>query len=125
MNLAIGKIVDFISKDWPFAIDHEWSSKWLHWFSILHHFRFCALRAGSPLLGLGAGEGKCTKPKVVQYNKKEIPTHCPSIASTFYFPTKYIKAFKKGQQKRASPCFHLFKIKPISLLLSSKRRPNI
>ena len=34
---------------------------------ILHHFRFCASRVGSPLLGLGAGGGKCTKPKVVQY----------------------------------------------------------
>ncbi|HFA48886.1 MAG TPA: T9SS type A sorting domain-containing protein [Bacteroidetes bacterium] len=35
---------------------------------ILNHFRFCASRAGTPLLGLGAGEGKCTKPKVVQYS---------------------------------------------------------
>ena len=35
---------------------------------ILYHFRFCASRAGSPLLGLGAGGGKCTKPKVVQYS---------------------------------------------------------
>ena len=37
---------------------------------ILHHFWFCASRVGSPLLGLGAGGGKCTKPKVVQYIHK-------------------------------------------------------
>ena len=35
--------------------------------SILDHYRFCALREGSPLLGLGAGEGKCTKPIMVEY----------------------------------------------------------
>ena len=35
--------------------------------SILNHNRFCASRVGAPLLGLGAGEGKCTKPIMVQY----------------------------------------------------------
>ncbi|HFA47809.1 MAG TPA: adenylate/guanylate cyclase domain-containing protein [Bacteroidetes bacterium] len=38
--------------------------------NILNHNRFCASSAGSPLLGLGAGEGKCTKPIMVQYNFK-------------------------------------------------------
>ncbi|HFA51959.1 MAG TPA: hypothetical protein ENJ95_23325 [Bacteroidetes bacterium] len=37
--------------------------------NILNHNRFCASSAGSPLLGLGAGEGKCTKPIMVQYNE--------------------------------------------------------
>ena len=35
--------------------------------NILNHNRFCASSADSPLLGLGAGEGKCTKPIMVQY----------------------------------------------------------
>ena len=41
--------------------------------NILNHNRFCALRAGAPLLGLGAGGGKCTKPIMVQYNIDENP----------------------------------------------------
>ncbi|HFA48031.1 MAG TPA: hypothetical protein ENJ95_03320 [Bacteroidetes bacterium] len=49
---------------------------------ILNHNRFCASRAGTPLLGPGAGGGKCTKPIMVQYNAENYKPSKPFLSNT-------------------------------------------
>ncbi|HFA47985.1 MAG TPA: hypothetical protein ENJ95_03085 [Bacteroidetes bacterium] len=98
----------------------------LHQPIILKHNRFCALRAGSPLLGLGAGGGKCTKPIMVQYiykNREIYLLELPSPKKGSHYPAgfehvefvintsleKFIAAHpnidfdKKGMSKKTNP----------------------
>ena len=97
---------------------------------ILNLFRFSrgvgtsrALRAGAPLLGLGAGEGKCTtcpdpsgKPKKVQYNKSGSHVGKLTIIGLFCKCLELVEPFlhlffeHAGKQKG-----HHFYQKPIEL----------